>query len=242
MSGSEVIYIRAQAKANSLTSLLFGGLGLLLSVLMLSVFPQTLSLAGMFLLSASLVACLIAWFKWREPRYSLLLARQYIDYRHRCGGWRLRWDNIQRVGVPKVYRQLQHQPLALVGIQIKDYAPLLDSLSPRLTSHLLLEQRALLVHQQGAQQAALGAASCGSGGSCADGNSYAQSMLDDAPVTLENGQRYTGLQAMFVRRMQHFRALFGYELLIAASELDRSEADFVGLLNACLRSARPGAD
>lgn len=222
MSGSEIediIQIRAQSKQNSLTALLAGALGLSVSVAILSWLPESMFLVGVFALSASLVTLLIAWCKWREPPHSLQLTRQQIAYLHRNGQWCLDWDNIQRIDVPKIYNGLEHKSLGLVGLKIKDYMPLIDNISPRLATNILLEQRPLLLQLQ--KQ------------SCTTGGCYSEDMLEDELYKDANGRQVKGVKGMLGNRMKKLRARLGYDLYISASELDRSEQDFVILLREC---------
>ena len=87
MSGTNVepIFIRAASKSNGITSLILGGVGLIVSALWLVFLPDWLFLAGIFLTSAALVCLLVGYFKIREPDFSLEIAKDFITYRHRLG-------------------------------------------------------------------------------------------------------------------------------------------------------------
>ncbi|WP_343841474.1 DUF2982 domain-containing protein [Bowmanella denitrificans] len=217
MMQEEVIHIRAGAKRNGFSLCLFGLLGLLLSALWLSFLPDWLKLAGIFLTSASLVTILVGWLKVREPVHSFELSRTSLKYLHRFGSWQIEWHNIQRVGVPRVRRGLEHQNMELVGIRIKDYEPLLNNLSPRLASNILMQQRPLLLQ----------------GEDCPSGQCYSETLLENDRYRAPGGREYTGILAMFAHRMTRIREVLGYDLFVYGSELDRSESDFVALLKAC---------
>jgi hypothetical protein len=215
----ELIQIHSVAKRNSLFLFLTGSLGLLLSVAMFNWLPKHVYLAAIFVTSASIVTLLLAWFKFREPPFSMELSRQELSYKHRQGQWCLTWDNIQRVDIPRISKGFELQALHLVGIKIKDYEPLLDSISPRLVSNILMEQRPLLIHGQ--------RQGCNSGG-C-----YSNDLLEDDSYKASSGKVYTGLKAMLAHRMTKLRANLGYDLFIANAELDRPTEDFVALLRQC---------
>jgi len=228
---SDVILVKAQAKSGGVTSMVIGGSGVLLGVMLLSWFPDWLRLMGIFVLSAGIAALLLGWFKLREPEYSMALTRTEIRYQHRYGQWALDWNNISRIDVPKVYRHLAHQPLTMVGIRIVDYDAFLSAISPRLMSNILTEQRPLLL-QGLKQQLQEGKKNI---------SEYSDYILEDTEFTSDKGQKYTGLQAMFAHRMQRMRESMGYDLYIATAELDRSADDFVRLLRECQASVREAA-
>jgi hypothetical protein len=214
-----LIQIRAVAKRNVLTSVLLGLSGLMVSFGVLTWLPEKLYLFGIFLLSASLVALLIAWFKFREPLHSVELSPESICYINRHGKWHLSWDNIQRIDVPRVQKGLEQKDLAVVGIRIKDYAPLLSVISPRLMSNILMEQRPLLLHNPDAKHAS--------------GTGYSEALLEPDHYKASNGIVLKGMQAMMANRMVKLRGQLGYDLFIACAELDRSEEEFVKLLRQC---------
>lgn len=217
----DIIEIRSQAKRNVLVSVLIGLVGLLLASISFSVLPKSLYLIGIFLTSASLVALLIAWVKYREPQFSFLLSKSSILYKHRHGQWQLDWSNIQRVDVPKVTHGLDLKPLEMVAIKIKNYPAFLEKISPRLMSNILMEQRPLLFHDMSASK------------DCATGGCHSDDMLEDDYYKDDNGVEYKGIQAMFANRMTKLRARLGYDIFVAGSELDRPEQEFVDLLREC---------
>jgi hypothetical protein len=68
----DTIEIRSQVKRNVIVSVLIGLVGLSLASITFSVLPKSFYLIGIFLTSASLVALLIAWVKYREPQFSFI--------------------------------------------------------------------------------------------------------------------------------------------------------------------------
>jgi len=217
----DIIEIRSQAKRNIIVSVTIGLAGLCLASISFSALPESLFLIGIFLTCGSLVALLIAWVKYREPKFSFLLSRTSILYNHRNGQWQLSWQNIQRIDVPKVIRGLEHIPLDMVAIKIKDYSVFMNGVSPRLMSNILMEQRSLLFHEMPSSK------------DCSSGSCPSDDMLEHDYFKDSNGIEYKGIQAMFANRMTKLRARLGYDLFIAGSELDRPEQEFVDLLRQC---------
>lgn len=224
MSGTEFtpIYVRATAKRNGITSLVLGGAGLAVSVVFLRYFSEWLFLAGIFLTSASIVALLVGWFKLREPEHSIAITKERIDYRHRLGGWHLDWDNVQRVDCPRVRQGMDHVPLEAVGFRLREYGPFLRAISPRLATHILMEQRPLLLHSEDEN--------------CATGSCYQQSMFDDKQYVLEDGEVLTGIKAMLANRMTQLREQLGFDVFLSASDLDRPPQEFAAWMKQCQSS------
>ncbi|MCB4437636.1 DUF2982 domain-containing protein [Alteromonas sp. McT4-15] len=221
MSGNSEasIYIKAASKSNGITSLVIGAVGLIIAALWLSFMPDWLFLAGIFITSAALVCLLVGYFKLREPDYSLEIAKDYITYQHRLGSWRIHWDNLQRADCPRVRYGLEHVPLETVGFKLKSYTDFLHTISPRLATHLLMEQRPLLMQNTDEN--------------CASGSCYEQSMFDDKQYVMEDGTVINGIKAMLAHRMVELRKRLGFDIFIASSELDRDAQDFARLIASC---------
>ncbi|MBU2978623.1 DUF2982 domain-containing protein [Alteromonas sp. C1M14] len=221
MSGTDndPIFVRATSKGNGITTLVIGVVGLVVSALWITMLPEWLFLAGIFLTSASIVTLLIGYFKLREPPFSMEISPDEIRYHHRRGNWLLHWDNIQRIDCPRIQEGLSHTQLDAVGIRIKDYGAFLAGISPRLATHLLMEQRPLLIHQRG--------------NDCASGDCFSQAQFDDKHYVLENGETFTGVKAMLANRMTQLRELLGYDIYISGTDIDREPSAFVALLRQC---------
>ncbi|GAB2677589.1 DUF2982 domain-containing protein [Aliiglaciecola aliphaticivorans] len=221
------IKIKGVAKRNGLTTFLCGVVALFLAIMLLVLLPDSLYLIGIFALSASIVTMLIGWFKVREPVHSIELTKTHILYQHRHGKWALEWANIQRVDVPKVSEGVQQVNLDMVGIKIKQYEPLLTSISPRLATNLLLEQRPLLLQNN----------------QCVGGGCYSNTLIENDTYKTSEGKIIKGIPAMLANRMTKLRAGLGYDVFISVGELDRSSEEFVSLLRECLASVnRPTSD
>jgi hypothetical protein len=219
----ELIEIHRATKRNVLTTTLLGLVGLFLASQILLWLPTFFYVPGILLVSLSIVTLLVAFFKYREPLHSFILSRQTISYQHKLGRWQLDWNNIQRIAVPRITQGFEQNELTMVGIKLKSYQPLLASISPRLITNILMEQRPLLLYGLGVDYQQ----------QCAKGNCYGDSLLEDDRFKDSDGLIYTGIQAMLANRMQKLRHSLGFDLFIAGSELDRSEHAFVQLLQEC---------
>jgi hypothetical protein len=219
----DIIEIRSLAKRNVLASTLTGATALLIASIVFTAMPVTFKLLGIFLTCAAIVAFLIAWMKFREPQFSFLISKQSIHYQHRNGQWLLNWENIQRIDIPKVNRGLQNESLDMLGIKIKSYSSFLDTVSTRLMSNILMEQRPLLLLEMSAKQS----------DNCSTGNCFNDDLLENDYFKSDCGKEYKGIQAMYANRMLKLRQRLGYDIFVSGSELDRPEQDFVDLLKQC---------
>jgi hypothetical protein len=221
-SNSKIIRVRAAAKRNGFTTLVIGFGILGLSVLWLSIAPASLNIPGFFLSCAGLVTLLIGLFKIKEPEHSITITPTELTYLHRLGQWRIPWSSIQRFDQPRVTKGLEQKTLNFIGFKITDYEGFVSSISPRLATHLLMEQRPLLL--QNPDKA------------CTTGNCAGGDILNDTKFKLASGKMLTGVQAMLANRMRQLRESLGYDIYIAAAELDREPSEFIDLLKSCQTS------
>lgn len=223
MSGNDdSITIRAASKRNGITTTLIGAGLMLVAFVVMTLLPDILFLPGVFVASAGIVGLVMGWFKIREPNYSLEITPQGIRYIHRNGEWWLDWENVQRIDAPRVTRGIELRDLEMVGFRLKDVEPVVDSISPRLATNILMEQRPLLLQNPDEK--------------CVTGNCAGADLLEDDQFKLPDGRQLRGVQAMFAHRMSKLRERLGYDLFIAAAELDRPVNDFVALLKNCQES------
>ncbi|MCF2949013.1 DUF2982 domain-containing protein [Paraglaciecola aquimarina] len=220
---SDIIQIRSLAKKNILVSSLSGFLGLCFGLILLSALPKEYYLVGIFVISLACVMLIIAWVKYREPTFSFELTKYQIIYRSRHGKWQLNWENIQRIDIPKVSVGMENRELGMLGFKLKDYVTFLDNISPRLMTNMLMEQRPLLFHQL----------SAGQDKPCSTGQCLGQDLLENDYYKDLSGKEYKGIQGMFANRMIKLRANLGYDIFVAASDLDRPEQEFLTLLKQC---------
>lgn len=221
----ETLHIEPMSRHNGLT-LTLTGLILMPVLLLVGYFlGQHVQLVIVFLFLACMVMTLLGILKLREPRYSFSLSEEHLHFHHRVGGWSLRWDNIIRIDQARLQRDMGLEELPYVGIKIRHYDNLLPLMTPRLIVNILTEQRPLL-----AMALRHGAISR---------RELQDWLVEDGRYKSEGGQVYQGITAMLGNRMAHLRDLYGYDLLIHESSLDRESSEFVTLLRRYLVSAQP---
>lgn len=181
-------------------------------------------LVVVFLFLAAMVAALLGVLKLREPEFSFTLSAEHLHFHHKVGGWSLRWSNIIRVDQPRLTRGIDLVDLPYIGLKIRDYDEFLPLMTPRLAVHLLTEQRPLL-----SMALRYGAISR---------HDLQDWLIEDNKFRSANGQHYSGVTAMLGHRMGHLRDLYGYDLLIHESSLDREADEFVPLLRGYLANSR----
>jgi len=213
----ESIDIRPITKRNGFTLSLAGVLGIAFSLMLMTQLAAHYQLLTIFSLSLSVMALFIGWFKIRQPGTSVRLTKREVCYKHHKGAWSLPWSNIQRMGIPVIREGVDFTELPFVAFKIKDYETLLENISPRFATSLLMQQRALLLYEE----------------SCQSGLCYSEALLEDDIYKSPSGKVYKGIQGMFAHRMSRLRQILGYDLYIDKSDLDRSEQEFLSLLKRC---------
>ncbi|MGY5453178.1 DUF2982 domain-containing protein [Agarivorans sp. MS3-6] len=219
------IWIKSKAGNNAKTLVLAGSLLALLAVSTLYVPAVLVSIVASMLFFLAYLGIRVGVEKLLQPVYSVVLCYDHLQFHHRYGGWCLPWDKLQRIDIPRLHDGLNWHDMNYVGLRLNDPDYLLDSLSPRLSAHLLTEQRAALL-------ASL-RRSCQH---CQDSH-VSDHLIEDDYFKSASGKIYTGLTGMFANRMKKLRELTGYDLLIDQTILDREAEDFVALVRNYKNSA-----
>lgn len=130
----------------------------------------------------------------------LRLSATSLVLEHRWGRFEVPWSAIVRIDTVRLGIESGYHALPYVGIRLSQPELLLDSLSLRLASRWLIEQRDLLryAEQEGAVDARLD--------------------WEADQVQLASGQRYDGIIAMFAGRMARLRQHLGFDLYLPAAE------------------------
>ncbi|MCE0555363.1 MULTISPECIES: DUF2982 domain-containing protein [unclassified Motilimonas] len=207
-----MIKIKPDTKRNAYT-LTFGSIIALMLLLAAMLTWPAYSLNLLLLFLAAFIAVILGVAKILEPETSLELDQTGLTFFHVKGHFHLAWQDIQRFDIPTVGAR---EPLHYLGIKLRHPEALLNSISPRLTSHFIVEQRALLVL---AMRYNSDCPSCAS-----------EHMFDVRDYLSPNKTRYTGLNAMLGHRMALLNELLGYHIYISASSLDRPLEDFLPLI------------
>ncbi|CAE6901126.1 hypothetical protein ACOMICROBIO_LMKGKHOH_02088 [Vibrio sp. B1FIG11] len=160
----------------------------------------------------------------KKSQVSFTLTSSHFQQHLFKGGWVVRWQDIDSIGICTYEQEGWHQPLPWIGIRLKHYSPYLNAICPRIATEILLGQRALLY--LGARQ-----------NNCE--TKFEDMVLDPAPYINQKGIHYDGLLAMLANRMKYQRQFYGYDVFISASDLDREAEEFVGLARRYLAAAEP---
>ena len=219
--------------------------------------------------------CIIAllgtgYYLMLRSRVMITLTPTHFQQHFYKGGWVLKWNNIQKIGLCTYEQDGWHQPLPWIGIKVKDYSPYLDSICPKVTCELLLSQRALLY--LGAKQAGKESnfedmvldsshyhTRCTENG-CVELSQYKESKnTDEVSFSAQQTQMdadssdkannhnavikdYSGLQAMLANRMKYQRGFHGYDIFISTQDLNMSGEEFIGLARRYLAAAERLSD
>jgi hypothetical protein len=213
------ILIRSSSATNGMTTMLIGAVVATIGILIIMLLPQMFFLVGILFISGSIIAFVMGYYKMREPKFSLNITKEAIYYKHRKGVWEISWQNIQRMDVPKVHKGLEHIDLEMVGFRLKDPEAFLGAISPRLVTHLLMEQRPLAAHVAMSN--------------CESGQCYGDDIIEDTKYKLKDGTLINGVNAMFANRMRKLQAGLGYDVYLSVNDIDRSGSEFVTLLREC---------
>lgn len=219
------IRIRPFVSQHSLHWLLGGTLGTLLLLSMLTAQSQPWLY---FLLLCSLVSLLLGCVKLLEPSFSFQITPTDITYHHKYGDWQLPWDDIQRFDVVRVNQGIESKELPYIGLSLRKPEAILESISLRLASRLLLEQQNLLLYAQDENPAK--EKNCDSGDCLLP---EIDGLLEKNQFVTPSGSCYRGLLAMLGQRMQRLHGTLGYDLYIPFNALDRPGDEFVALLRNC---------
>lgn len=218
----DAIYIRSSAATNGFTTLLIGAVVALLGTLIIAFLPALFFLVGILFLSGSIIAFVMGFYKLREPKHSLHIGKEAIVYHHRKGTWQIPWSNIQRIDVPRVHKGLEHIDLEMIGFRLRDPERFIANISPRLITHLLMEQRPLVAQIIS--------------NDCDSGQCHGDDIIEDTKYKLADGNMLTGVNAMFAHRMRKLQQGLGYDIYLSVNDVDRSSHEFVNLLRECQQS------
>jgi hypothetical protein len=206
--------IRPIAKRNGVTFTLVAGLFIFASIIALLSIANNNSFyfplfAGSLIIG--IILLIIGFAKINDVDYRFSLTHEGIHYFTARGGFTILWKDIQRIDIPKINNGLALKELPYIGIRLTQREHLINSASLPTLSHMLVEQRALIMLTN------------------PNGTLYgnADNMLyPNIKVT----HKYQGLQAMFINRMHYLHDTLGYDIYFPEDDLDRSPAEFVTLL------------
>ncbi|WP_394229034.1 DUF2982 domain-containing protein [Shewanella colwelliana] len=210
----EPIIFRPTTKHNGWTFTLVGAV-MLICGLLFFVLSKTMFGPGMVCFLFGMVLTVLGVAKLIQPEVSVEFRSQGLVYHHRRGTIYLRWENIQRVDVPRSILALDSDELPYIGLRLNQLSALLDDIPPRLATGLLTEQRPLLM------------SSLTLDGELSGLEHYLNSEF--SPLNVD-GKPYDGVKGMFARRCEQLNNQLGYHLYLPTDCLDREPRAFLTLL------------
>ncbi|WP_371826090.1 DUF2982 domain-containing protein [Photobacterium sp. GJ3] len=188
------------------------------------IFPDINGVAVAVLLFALLCLLLIGVQLNRQQPVGFTLTFMHIQYHSPQGGWMTKWQNIADIDRATISREGWYKPLPWVGVRLKQYDEFLDTISPRIASQILMEQRGLLIMAYKRAES--------------PPHDIEDMLFDDKHYVSGSGKISKGLIAMLANRMRYNRELTGFDFFISEDLLDRPADDFIGLARRFLAQAR----
>ena len=211
-----VINIKAQANQHAFFLMLLAIVIFLITLSVSQFYWHSHHLVLIFIYLIAIVVMLTGLLKRFEPRVSVQLTPQKIQYNHRHGKWNLNWQQIQAINTITEVVGLSSVTLPYVGIRLENIDTLAEQISPRLANRLIHEQRPLLSFA--VRQRLL---------------SIEETPLNFEPFTLRSGKIIKGPKAAFLHHCQTLKNALGYHLYIPEQSMDRELEAFCQLLKQC---------
>jgi hypothetical protein len=207
------LLIRSPTRRNKLFSLLCGGLLCVISTVVAFWWPKLELLILLGYLSGVLLI-FVGILKYSEPVHSLSLTKQTLSYVHRYGGWSIRWHDVMLVSHPSVSIGLERCYIPYIGIKLRNVTGVAHSVSPRLASRQIHEQRDILMlaHQQ-------------------ELLSLEQITINFSDFTLDNNESINGPRAAWLHQTQALRSAYGCDLYVPITSFTQSPQQMVAILN-----------
>ncbi len=175
-----------------------------------------------FFCASSFAIYLFKRIIYQSP-FGFTLTNSHLQQHLAKGGWVLQWQNILRIDKCECHREGWYQDIPWVGIEIKNHLQFIDSISPKVATQMLLNQRNLLylgLKQHHRQE------------------EFEHHVINDDNIKMPDGKVYNGLQAALARRMLLQYELWGFHLFIHEDDLVGSKEDFIGLARRYLANSQ----
>lgn len=221
------LLIESPARRNKLFSVLLGVLLCLASTVVAKWWPQLQWQVMLGWLSGILLVC-IGLLKYYEPIYSLSLTQNKLTYFHRYGHWSINWLDISLVTQPSFSYGLERRYIPYLGIKLRDLTGVVQTVSPRLASRQIHEQRDIL------------ALACQQ-----DLISIDEATLNLSAYQLANNDEVSGPRAAWLHQMKALHRAYGCDLYIPITSFGQLPEHMVSLfkqyqLAAAIRSSSAG--
>ncbi|MDB2387385.1 DUF2982 domain-containing protein [Shewanella sp.] len=208
------LLIKSPNKRNGYTLTCAGAIGLAVAIgLFLS--GSHLFAPGMVCFALGAVSAVLGIAKLLEPEITMTIDASGMHYFHRRGEVKVSWHNIQRMDQLRISQGLESLSLPYIGIKLKTVGPILDTISLRLASGLLTEQRPLLMTASAQDE---------------DLSTLEDQISAEFTPFIEGNDRYKGVLAMFGHRCRILAKHLGFHLYIATDALDRPVEEFIALM------------
>ncbi|MGR5128197.1 DUF2982 domain-containing protein [Photobacterium swingsii] len=200
-------------------------LAAILAIGITSFLIPTINNVGLSILLLFVITFSVMAFKQMStPVLTFTLSFMHLQYHSAEGGWSLRWQSIQQLGLAELpTAEGWYQTLPWMGVKLKNYDDFLTSVCPRVASKMLIEQRGLLFIAFKRTPNSP--------------HAIEDMLFDDTPYITQNGVVLKGLIAMLANRMRYNRELLGFDFFIADDLFDRPLGEFVGLARRYLAQA-----
>lgn len=213
---NDIITINPNSKRNQISLISIGGLLIFAVVAFIPSYWQQANLVLSFLLCVGLIVFFIGVLKYLEPETSYTLTRKSLAYQHKYGGFEIDWQDIQRIAQVKEQSFWQEDKLPFIGVNLKNRDKFLATLSPRLASRLIHEQRPLTTYAVRHNLI-----------------KFEQGIMNFEPYKYGN-KIIKGPIAAFCHHGQALKDAFGYDIFLPISSFDRELDEFMELLEACI--------
>ena len=144
------IKIKPIANYHGLFLIALGSVGLIFLLLVASYLDASqISQYKLVLLLVSLITLVtifVGVVKKIEPNFAYHLTPEYIRYQHKYGRWQINWSDIQTIAQVRITSGISFKNMPYIGIKLKPEVALETSISPRLASRLIHEQRPLTLN------------------------------------------------------------------------------------------------
>ena len=221
IKNDETIKIKAIARHHGLFISLTGVITLLLVAWLCNYYWQLARLPLLFMVLACLVTIFIGLLKLAEPVYSVILTSDSLTFYHRHGRWQFHWQQIRNIHCVTNTVGITRDELNYVGIKLISIDTIATCISLRLANRLIHEQKPLIQY-------------------CIKHRliSIEQGVLNFEPYILKDGEIVRGPLAAFLHHSEILNQTLGAHIFIAASNLNSSMGNFVGLANTYLTKAK----
>lgn len=215
MQSEDEITITPQSKNHAQFLMVLGFCLLCCSLLITSFFWSDYKFQLMVPLFASIIIFVIGLLKHTEPQTSYILTRKYCNFVHRNGFWRIKWNNIVRIGSLTSIVKSDRIQLPYIGVKLKNIEDIAENISPRLANRLIHEQKELLILAAKNHEIHLD-----------------NGLISFDPFIL-NGKTYKGPIAAWLFRTEQLNQAYGYHLYLPETSFDRTLSEFLCFLKRC---------